>query len=215
MRTAVTDHDDANLGAICERLLKVLAVQPMRINNRLLDAAKQLALGAVAEKLRWICSTTAGVAFDEEAQARLGEFTRGIESIGRLDHNLQSLIQNHNCLQEIDDLLRPFALVAHPGPREIADTWIDVRATLGALSGDYGATWLAAVKELAEKMDPIVARPPTEPKAARDLEKLFHSVSLAIYRAFNQTDEDLRRFCEQLQKVGDTLSSVIGRLQHA
>ena len=60
----------------------------------------------------------------------------------------------------------------------------------------------------------MVARPPTEPKAVREFQTLFRDVRDRIYRGFNQTDEDLRRFCDQLQKVGDTLSSAIGRMQH-
>jgi hypothetical protein len=214
LKTAVKDQDDEKLGGICERLLKLLATQPTRINDRLVHTAGQLALGAVADKLRKICSSMIDMLFDEEAQERLEEFTRGIDSLGRLDNNLRILINNHNCLQAIDDSLRSFDMTLHPSPAEIADTWVDLCEPLGLLNGDCGATWLAGLRELGQKMDALVLRPPTEPKAVREFQALFRDARDKIYRGFNQTDEDLRRFCEQLQKVGDTLSSAIGRMQH-
>jgi hypothetical protein len=152
--------------------------------------------------------------FDVEAQALLGEFTRGIDSLGQLDHNLRILINNHNCLQEIDDSLRSFDMALHPSPAEIAEIWIDLGEPLGLLDGDCGASWLAGLRELGQGMDSFVARPPTEPKDVRAFQALFRDVRDKVYRGFNLTDEDLRRFCDQLQRVGDTLSNAIVRMQH-
>ncbi len=214
LKTAVHDQDDVKLGAICERLLKQLATQPTRINLRLVQTAGQLALGAVADKLRRICSSMVDMLFDEEAQERLEEFTRGIDSLGRLNHNLSILINNHNCLQEMDDSLRSFDMTLHPNPAEIAYTWVELCGPLGLLNGDCGATWLAGLRELGQRVDSFVAKPPTEPKAVREFQALFREARAKIYLGFNQTDADLRRFCDQLQKVGDTLSIAIGRMQH-
>jgi len=214
LKTAAQEQDDGKLGAICERLLKVLASQPSRINDRLVTTARQLALGGVAEKLRKIRAAVADMLFDEEAQSRLGEFTRGIDSLGQLDRNLRILINNHNCLQAIDDSLRCFDMSFHPSPAEVAEIWLDLSEPLGLLEADGGATWIAGLRELGQSMDTLVARPPTEPKAVREFQRVFRDVRDRIYKGFNQTDEDLRRFCDQLQKVGDTLSSAIGRMQH-
>jgi hypothetical protein len=214
LKPAVWAQDDAKLGGISERLLKVLAGQPMRINDKLVHTAGQLALSAVADELRKIRSSMVDTPFDQEAQERLEEFTKGIESLDRLDRSLRTLISNHSCLQEIDDSLRSFEMTPHPSPAEIADIWIDLHAPLDALNGDHGTLWLAGVRESAQRIDALVAAPPTEPRAVRELQGQFRDFRDKIYRGFNQTDEDLRRFCEQLQKVGDTLSAAIGRMQH-
>jgi TIR domain len=214
LMSAVADQDDARLGRTCERLLEVLATQPARINDKLVTTAGQLALGAVAEKLRKIRAAMMNVPFDDEAGGRLEELRRGTESLARLDGCLSTLINNHNCLQAIDDSLRSFEMTLHPSPAEIAETWIDLGEPLRHLSGDGGAAWVAALQELGAKMDSAVARPPTEPKAVREFQTLFRDVRDKIYRGFNQTDEDLRRFCDQLQKVGETLSAAIGRMRN-
>jgi hypothetical protein len=214
LKGASQDHDDGKLGAICERLLKVLASQPSRINDRLVTTAGQLSLGTVADKLRKICAAVVNMLFDEEAESRLDEFTKGIDSLGQLDRNLRILINNHNCLQAMDDSLRSFEMNSHPSPSEIAETWIDLAEPLGLLSGDVEAAWITGLRELGRSMDALAARPPTEPKAIREFQLLFRDVRDKTYRGFNQTDEDLRRFCDQLQKLGDTLSSAIGRMQH-
>jgi hypothetical protein len=176
--------------------------------------AGQLSLGSVADKLRKICAAVANMLFDEEAESRLDEFTKGIDSLGQLDRNLRILINNHNCLQAMDDSLRSFEMNSHPSPSEIAETWIDLAEPLGLLSGDGGAAWITGLRELGRSMDALTARPPTEPKAIREFQVLFRDVRDKTYRGFNQTDEDLRRFCDQLQKLGDTLSSAIGRMQN-
>jgi hypothetical protein len=212
--TAAQEQDDGKLGGICEKLLKVIGSQPARINDRLVTTAKQLALGAVADTLRKISAAVADMPLDEEAQAWLGQFTTGIDSLGQLDRNLGILINNHNCLQEIDDSLRSFEATLHPSPAEIAEVWVDLSAPLGLLNADYGATWIAGLRELGQIMNEQVARPPTEPKAVREFQSLFRNVRDKIFRGFNQTDEDLRRFCDQLQKVGDTLSNSMWKVQH-
>src|SRR5271157_4334677 len=94
LRTAVEHQDDGRLGAICGQLLGVLAREPSRINDRLVTTAGHLALSGVAEKLRKICSSVVNVAFDEEAQERLKEFAKGIDSLGQLDLKLRILINN-------------------------------------------------------------------------------------------------------------------------
>jgi hypothetical protein len=213
LKAAARDHDDAKVGEICERLLKVLSVQPGRINARLVQTAGQLALGDIAEKLRKIPTSLGDVELNEQARARLEEFTRGIDSLGRLDQSLRALINNHNCLQEIDDSLRSFEMNLRPSPDEIAYTWTDLAEPLGKLNGDSGASWLPGLRELGKTMDAFVARPPTEPKAVREFQSVFREVRVKINVGFNQTDEDLRRFCEQLQKVGDDLKAAIGRMQ--
>jgi hypothetical protein len=214
LKTAAQDHHDGKLGAICEKLHKVLASQPSRINDRLVTTAGQLALGGVAESLRKICGSVADMLIEDRAQERLEAFTRGIDSLGRLDHNLRILINNHNCLQAIDDSLRCFEMTLRPSPAEIAEIWIDLVEPLGLLNGDCGATWLAGLRELGQRMDSFVAEPPTEPKDVRAFQALFRDARDKIYRGFNQTDEDLRRFCDQLQKVGDMLSDAIREMQH-
>jgi len=214
LKPAVLAQDDGKLGSISERLLKILAGQPTRINDKLVHTAGQLALSAVADELRKIRSSMADTPFDEEAQARLEEFTKGIESLDQLDHSLSILIKNHNCLQEIDDSLRSFEMTSRPSPAEIADIWLDVRAPLGDLNGEGGARWLTGLRESAQTLGSSVEPPPTEPKAVRELQAVFRDFRDKINRGFNQTDEDLRRFCEQLQKVGETLRAAIGRMQH-
>jgi TIR domain len=211
---AVVDQDDGKLAGICERLYKVLAGQPTRINDKLVHTAGQLELGAVADELRKVRAAMADYPFAEDAQARLGEFTSGIESLDSLDRSLRVLINNHNCLQEIDDLLRSFEISLRPSPAEIVETWIDLRGPVATLNGDCGALWIEGVRDLARKLDSVTKPLPTEPQAVRELQRTFRDFRDRIDRGFNQTDEDLRRFCDQLQKVGETLASAIGRMQH-
>ncbi len=139
---------------------------------------------------------------------------RGIESLARLDETLRILINNHKCLQAIDDALRIFDMTPRPPAAEIAETWIDLGEPLHLLNGDSGATWFVGLRESRDKMNSSVTPPPTEQTAVREFQALFHDFRLKVYKGFNQTDEDLRRFCDQLQKVGDTLSAAIGRIQN-
>ncbi len=214
LRAAVADQDDTRLGRVCDGLTKLIGGEPTKINDRLVTTAKQLALGAVADKLRKICASMTDVEFDEEADARMEEMRKGTESLVRLDETLRILINNHKCLQAIDDALRIFDMTPHPAPDEIAETWLDLGEPLRLLNGDCGAAWFAGLRESRDKMDASVTRLPTEPKAVREFQTLFRDFRQKIYKGFNQTDEDLRRFCEQLQKVGDTLSLAIGRMQN-
>ena len=106
------------------------------------------------------------------------------------------------------------AISGGPNPAEIADIWVDLRAPLSALNGEGGAAWLTGLREVGQKMDSLVLAPPTEAKAVREFQAVFREFRDKIYRGFNQADEDLRRFCDQLRKVGETLSAAIGRMQH-
>jgi len=211
--TAVQRQDDRRLGAVCLKLLVPLGKEPSRTNDKLKTIARELALGGVADTLWKIHAEVADTGFDEEAQARLGAFTRGIDSLVQLDRNLSILINNHDCLQAFDDLLRSFELNDYPDPAEIADVWLDLTDPLGLLDASCGGTWIAGLVEQGQKLSAMLATSPTGPKEIRSLQASFRQFRLRVFKRFITTDVDLLNFCQQLQELGETLSAAIDAMK--
>jgi hypothetical protein len=211
---AMQNEDAKPLDAIHKRLNSVIGTVPSRLNKELVHVAKQLALGKVSEKLFGVRDTLAPTWFDDEVKARLVEFTKGIESLDRLDQSLRILITAHNCLQAIDDNLRSIELTQRPALSEIAEIWIDLQEPLATLLRDGSVPWAARLRTLTEALQQSLQEPTTDPQAMRKTLKLFRDFRNLVYLGFNQADEDLKIFCGQLQKVGETLANTIAGMQH-
>src|SRR5262249_28430034 len=104
--SAIQGEEAQKLNDAVLRITQVIGQVPTRLNERLINAANELPLSKLAQKLGVIGANLARLNLDGEAAKRLEEFNQGLASLQQLDRALRSFVDNHNCLQHIDNELR-------------------------------------------------------------------------------------------------------------
>jgi hypothetical protein len=207
------DKENLNLlNQALEKLNREFGSVPAKLNDRMVQTVEQLPLAHVVQKLRLVAVRLAGVALDDQATALCKEFAAGIDALESLDRSLTNFIEDHNCLQVIDDMLR--TLTPQPTLQEIKGIWRGLREPMETLGLDGGSTWSNQLGGLRAKLDALLAgvNGSASPDVDRSGRRLFNDYRFSVIRGFNQLDQDLRRLCRQLEQIGKELGELLRRM---
>jgi len=182
---------------------RVLGLDLSSANNRLLATARELGLGAVVAALR---SVLANLRHGRASRASIDELARLVTSLDELHTGLEALVREHDQWQEIDNNLR---LLVGSGPAALDEallSWPLVRASLEAVlqAGD-NADWVRSIDPAVKKLDGELDRRAEPGTCIASLRSLWRRCN----QRFVEVDRQLLRTCEELQRVGDTLDSVL------
>src|SRR5262249_2529519 len=136
------------------------------------------------------------------------QFEVGVEAMTRLDQSLQTLVDNHDALQTIDNELRRVEALLDQDVGEVIVAWQDLGPMTQTLLTGKETGWATRLSEAATELE--AALETGDPVAIRRSFRLFRS---QVGRIFHQVDQDLLRLSDELQLVGEPLSRVLRRMQ--
>jgi hypothetical protein len=159
-----------------------------------------------------------GFGFEGEAAAQLEAVGKGIDSLERLAERLKTLVTNHNLLQEIDVQVRKLNVSSDPPPdvEEIHNLWLDLQELLGKLLPDPARDWLPQLRAKAAALAAALEDPASAagPQGARRVRTAYREFKSKATQSFNQVDQALLRFCDELKEVSATLANVFSGTHH-
>jgi hypothetical protein len=211
LRRAAGEEDLKLLKRGVELLGLVIGQQMNSVNQKLFVTAGRLPLDNLVKKFRSIGQELGRLEFNEEAAARVGEFRKGIPALEELHARLQVLVNNHNCLQTVEDQLRhldPLSVALE----ELEVYWSLVAAPLDMLQAERGNTWVGELRDKRGELDgalPAGKEAGAAAKAARKVRFCFIDFQGKLTTGFVRLDKALLRFCDELKTVGDSLRSAL------
>lgn len=208
LRGAVGTRDAGQLTSVLRKLSEILARQPFRINDRLVTTARNLHLSGLAQAMTILRDGLVRLDSAGTAKHETQQFEDGVDALTRLDYSLQTLVDNHDCLQAIDNELRRVEALLDQDVGEAIHAWQDLGPMVQALSCESDAVWATKVRETATELE--VALTTGDPVTIKRSFRLFRSQAS---RSFHQVDQDLLSLCDELLNVGEPLSRVLRQMQ--
>jgi hypothetical protein len=212
LKAAIDKKDVELLTIATDHFGAVLARDPSRLNQCLIDAAKKLGMSELVESLKKIRDILAELGLQGENAERFEQFKRAIEALYTLREQLKQLIASHNFLQRVTDQLYPIDAQEFQNTREFElRCWQIQRMELQKLNGLFSADWVREIRVVVTEVEGCLS-------TYRDLQKTWDG--LLRYRAlvnhtFNRIDRELMKFCkESLQKISHPLDRLRGERNH-
>jgi hypothetical protein len=175
-------------------------------------------LAKLLEKLKIVATGLQALGVSGEAASRLVEFSQGLDALEKLTRSLKAFVINHNCLQEIDNQLRPFDLSLQPDLEEVRVAWQDLYHSMQSLSNDSGADWMSQFRATSDRLHEALSKldlAAADQTIAKSVKRDFIRYRGLVTQGFRQVDRELKTFCEQLQDVGEVLDKSLQGIQHA
>jgi hypothetical protein len=218
LKSAVQDQNLKLVDGAVNRLQMVFDKVPSRVNDRLFMLANKLPLSRLVGLSRQVHGRLAGKGFTGDAAARLETIDKGIDNLERLAQRLKTFVTNHNLLQEIDGTLRTVNVSSTPPPdvEDIRALWPDLQEALGKLLPDPGKDWLPQLRDKAAALAAALDDPASAagPQGARRVRTAFREFKSKATQGFNQVDQAMLRFCDDLNEVSGTLAHVFTGTHH-
>jgi hypothetical protein len=205
LTTAVETADAAALNRGRADLKRALGRGPSQVNTRMIasvDVLLQSNMGARMATAREEL-TAAGV-----TEAELGSFVQSLGALVTLRDRLQSIRDEHNGWQEVENQLSRIEDTLATDSSELEATWGDVSGLAAQLISGRADEWATRLLKLGADLQSALS--------ARDLapaRRLFAQFRSAAARRFRRVDDELVQICHELQDVGaalDTLLRAIG-----
>jgi hypothetical protein len=214
---AIQKSDLDSLNGALQSLQPTIIGEPSKVDREMVRIAQQLPLSKIVKKLDAVHQTVTNFQFDDRATACLTEFRNGIDSLAKLQLSLTALINNHRCLQQINDLLALLDAAIKLTVDQIARSWTTLPKLLKVLSPDAGGDWLVPVGNASSALDGALKRLREQPAddAAKSCIRNYNDFRNKLKLSFNLVDVDLKRFIGELRRqLGETLHDALGKMQH-
>jgi hypothetical protein len=200
---AIEQSDAERIDVAIKPIQRILASEPSRINDRLVEAAEGLPMDALIKALSEVRDTIDGARVNP---ATVKRFVDGLKAIKEMDESLNTLIDSHNKWQEIDIVLRRIEGNMRKDLMdfsELENSWDDLKASTDAQCNSYDEQWAQLLKKEITRLDQALTD--------RDDDKIWHYFQSFRTRAnyrFYEVDLALKELCDQLRRVGEPLTTV-------
>jgi hypothetical protein len=198
---ALTKTDPELLKTAARKLGRVMALQPSRINQRLVAAAGNLHLQDLVQAMQKILERLAALHADE---TKLQQFTDGVRALEALHTALTALIQEHDLWQQVDNRFHLIESDIDNEVESLGESWNEVREIAAPLYEKKLEAWAEKYRLLEERLLKAIAE--HNPADAR---LNFHLCRGRAVDRFYQVDVNLKRSCENLRKIGEPLAAVL------
>jgi len=195
------DLDPAPLATIISQLVRILAIDPSKINDRLNQTASILRLPQLGQALQAIRNVMNGPELDPE---KVGLFDSGIKALTQLGVGLAAAIGEHNRWQEFDTELRLLEnALKEDEDYDASWDWANLGGTMGPL--------YAGPEDWAGKLrsDAAALTQALEAKNGKRIRHKFRDFRAKAGIRFYEIDRDLLRHCEDLRMVGQPLCTLM------
>jgi TIR domain-containing protein len=195
IEVGLRDLDLVPLRTAVKDIGRVISVWLSRINTKLNETARELALFDLATKLQQLC--TKCVAFRQQ----LGD---KIQQLQDLHAQISRLVADHDDWQTYDDELSLLEGAVKRSLEEIAATWPGLKQKASTLYGEKSAVWVERLKFWGDKMDNALRT-----ADIATAQESFIRLRSAARERFYLADKDLKSGCQALAQVGEPIELVL------
>jgi hypothetical protein len=184
-----------------QKLGRVMALQPSKINAKLTSAAANLHLSDLVQAMDIIREQLTEARADEKNVRR---FNDGVNGLSTLQTALCLLIAEHDLWQEVDNRLH---LIENDLDVELAslkESWDEIREIAAPLYARRLEPWAEVFRALDRNLR--VAIEESNPAKAKSNFRLCRG---RASDRFYQVDVVLKRFCDNLRTIGEPLAAVL------
>jgi len=213
---AVQAQDNDALGKALLQLEGIFGVEPSHLDSNLSRAADSLPLPELRDTLRNLEMVLKSLQMNVEDSERLEEFSSSLEDVDQLQKNLEAMVSNHRCLQQIENELRSAALRGIVASSEIVDLWKAVQPAFHALQEAAPPVWMEKLVKAGNALDDAIAKSEVDMKedARRAAAEKFRTFRFMAAAAFSAADDDLKGFCDELKDARDALNELLGSMHY-
>jgi hypothetical protein len=204
LREGIEHSNAAQLRRATGSIRRVLERQPSRINDRIMESARELRLERLVQALADVCDQLTDRHIDPE---KASEFRSGLTGMSRLTVDLNATRDRHAEWQKLDVDLRLIDVCLDRSADELFETWPDVWKCVDPLSRGVQDPWAIQFRAAARRVDQAVM---TRDANTTDLFRKFRRhASIRFYKV----DTNMKRLCEQLHRTGRPLAVMLKVIQ--
>jgi hypothetical protein len=205
LSAAVEKRSVAEINTAIGPIERVMSLQPILLNDRLVQAASQLPLQDLADALNNICDALEG---EQLNPVKSQQFRDGATALCDLEESLTRLIENHGAWQELDREIRDVEKSVFQDVDRVAQYWPSIMAMTMPLCAEAGDPLTERLVKTIVRLDESV-----ETGKSGDIQQHFLNYRNAANKCFYKVDSDLKGLCERLQSVGAPLATVWEMIQ--
>lgn len=201
LHEALEKLDPELLKKAVQKLGRVMALQPSRINAKLTAAAGNLHLSDLVQAMRTIRERLTKVRADEK---KLRQFADGVNGLEALHTALSALIAEHDLWQQVDNRLHLIESDLDDQLVWLGDSWNEICEIAAPLYAKRIEPWAEVFRSLDDKLRGAIAQ--SNPAQTKSNFRLCRG---RASDRFYQVDVTLKRSCDSLRKIGEPLAAVL------
>ena len=202
MRSAIKEHDLGELDTALRFLYRALDRGLPRVNGHLVDAATDLPLDRLAAAMNSIHKRLETSLTPET----VGRIAASVAALGKLNDDLNDLVDDHNNWQRLDDELRRVDVLLGSDRNDISElelTHPDFQAMATDLYGSSDKKWALDLQHSSEQLKEALTSESNMPPAT--IIGIFQTYRVQVGRRFRLVDDRLLQLCEDLRQIGEPL----------
>lgn len=201
LQEAIAESNFAKMKSAMQRLDRLLAREPSRINRRLVATANALHLDKMVEAMTNVRDTPGLRHVD---QIVLRQLIDGVTVLGKLNASFMALVNTQDACQSLDDHLRMIEVNLDRDVHEIELSWPTLATMINELYGDNTADWAKSLKTTRDELKRALSS--QEPTSVA---RLFWRLRGQTSRRFRQVDFELLETCGELKKLVEPLDLLL------
>jgi hypothetical protein len=201
LHDALERLDPELLKRAAQKLGRVMALQPSRINAKLTSAAGNLHLSDLVAAMRTICARVTKLRADEK---KVQQFADGVNGLEALHTALSALITEHDLWQQVDNRLHLVERELDDALDSLGDSWKEICEIAAPLYVRRLEPWAEVFRSLDDKLREAMAQ--NNPSRTKSNFRLCRG---RASDRFYQVDVTLKRSCDNLRKIGEPLAAVL------
>lgn len=208
LRQAILQREQQQLASAMQPFRSVLEIEPDRINMMLVELARVLPLGQLAEELNQFGVRSKAIGQTSQNDRTLALFQNGLKELNYLSAELSSLVECHNKFQDLELELRPVELVLdldiEQFAHELATIWIKYLRAMSISLIDIQRSWGDTLRIQIDALDQVFHSTESYP-----IVTAFIQYRALIDQFFSRTDEDILAICRRLTAIGHEIDLVL------
>jgi nucleoside phosphorylase len=202
LKKAIESEEPKDLDGVIDRLKQVLDIWPSTINTRLNTVTRMIDLPGLGRALIAVGEKLNDPTLDQE---KVGQFKTGIASLLNLSRQLETVVFRHDHWQQIDNELRRIdSIMTVQDTSELEGSWADIKSLTVSLQTDTTDSAMKSFAEAQAALDRAI-----EQKDTSGIIRYFDSYHARATARFRKADQDLKRLCDELLKVGQPLAAIM------
>jgi hypothetical protein len=201
LQQAISQQNSDSLKSATRKIRRVIVTQPVRINTRLVDSARDLRLPNLLEALKAIQSSLGNLEIEESKKA---SFQQGLASLERMAVDLDQLLGEHDRWQMVDGEIRRIESLTERDFEELEISWQDLKSLTLPLIEAIQLDWARNALEACKKLDEALAS-----DNPRNIRMAFKSFRREANSRFDKVDIDLKTLCGGLRQIGEPLNAIL------
>jgi hypothetical protein len=209
LRAGVEARDSTQVDMTLSQLRSALEREPPRLNQSLVERARELPIDQLVSQLATIERHRALVALSSDGAEQFRRFLGGLGALSETSKRLRTFVEQHDRFQELDIELHRLDFDADEQQffLSLQRAW---NGTLRLLTLALTETPMGWVDELRRDITAIDEA--LQSNSARRTIDHYLRYRTLIANEFNRIDHDIRTICESLMKLGGGIDLLLERM---